>query len=152
MATVTCSLHQTEVRELHAGLQAVSSKHSVTSTCTASSVFLLAKVPHGASILDFAFYCADGAANQEWDIGIQKPEGSTSGSVTVSTSALAQDWSNTGGGILRRQANLKLPYKVSISDEATPRWAWIIATNAVALSESAIMTFSAIYQMDADQA
>lgn len=149
MSTFTASLHNPTVKEIVPGLQAVSSKAAIRTTGTAASSVLLAKVPNGAIIKSLTFYAKDGGADQTWKIGIQQPEGSTSGSVTVSKSALSSAMSNTGAaGITSIGLGGKLPYKVSISSEATPNWAWVIATASAALSASADLTFVVNYEMD----
>lgn len=148
MSTFTASLHS-DLKSSPSGLIAASSKITVGVTGTASSVFLLAKVPNGANIVDFIWVVDDAASDQEYDLGIQKPEGSVSGSVTLSQSALAADQSISNlTTALRPQFGLKLPYKVSISDAAVPRWAWVAAVNQVAISASANMTFTVFYTMD----
>lgn len=149
MATFTASELTSQVRELHAGLQSKSSRLTAAVTGTASSVFYLCKVPHGATILDFLWYAADGGANQTYKLGLQLPmdEGSGTQTFTVTESALSGDQSNTGGATLRGQGN-KLPYVVSLSDSVIQRWAWVQAVASAAISASATMNFSLIYTMD----
>lgn len=152
MSTFTASLHNPNVKEIVPGLQAVSSRATITTTGTAASSVLLVKVPNGAVIKGFTFYAKDGGADQTWKIGIQKPEGSTSGSTTVSKSALLGAVSNTGAaGVSTGPIGNKLPFKVSISSESTPNWAWVIATASAALSASADVTLIVNYEMDCEQ-
>ncbi len=152
MTTFTASLHQSQPREVHVGLQSASSKLTTALTGTAASTFLLAKVPNGAHIKDFHFFADDAGANQTWTLGIQKPEGSTSGSTTVDATALLAATSTSSSETTMRPAGGLLPVKVSISDEALPRWAWIVAVNGAAISASVDMTFVVQYDMDDDAA
>lgn len=151
MSTFTASLHNPNVKEIVPGLQAVSGRATIRTTGTAASSVLLAKVPNGAVIKGFTFYAKDGGTDQTWKLGIQKPEGSTSGSTTVSKSALMAALSNTGAAAISSGNADKLPYKVSISSESTPNWAWVIATASAALSASADVTLIINYEMDCEQ-
>ncbi len=153
MSTFTASLHNPNVKEIVPGLQAVSGRATIRTTGTAASSVLLAKVPNGAVIKGFTFYAKDGGTDQTWKLGIQKPEGSTSGSTTVSKSALMGAVSNTGAAAIVQgpSGGDKLPFKVSISSEATPNWAWVIATASAAISASADVTLIVNYEMDCEQ-
>lgn len=150
MATVTASLHNPNVKEIVPGLQAVSGRATIRAAHGAASSTLLAKVPNGAVIKGFTFYAKDGGADQTWKLGIQKPEGSTSGSTTVSKSALMGALSNSGAAVISFGNADKLPFKVSISSESTPNWAWVIATNSASVSSSADVTLIIQYEMDCE--
>ena len=145
MSTFTASELTSTVRELHTGVIAKSSRLTLAVTGTASSVVLLAKVPDQATIIDFIFYVDDGGADDTWKLGLQLPEGSAS--TTVTESALMTETASTLGPTLRPIGG-KLPYKVSISDTCVQRWAWVQAVNTVAISATATMAFTLIYQMD----
>lgn len=149
MATFTASELTSTVRELHAGVQAKSSKLTVAVTGTASSVFYLAKVPDGATITDFLFFIDDAGADNTWKLGLQLPHAEAGGSntFTVTESALLTETAATLAPTLR-PAGGKLPYRVSISDNVIQRWAWIQAVATVAISASANMNFTVVYQMD----
>ena len=149
MSTFTASQLTSEVRVLHAGVQAKSSKLTVATTGTASSVFLLTKVPHGATITDFIFFIDDAGADNTWKLGLQLPMAEAGGSntFTVTESALLTETAATLAPTLRPSGG-KLPYRVSISDNVIQRWAWIQAVAVVAISASANMNFTVVYQMD----
>lgn len=149
MSTFTASELTSAVRSVHAGLQAKSSRLDVAVTGTASSVVYLAKVPHGATIVDFIFYVDDGGADDTWKLGLQLPHAEAGGSntFTVTESALMTETASTLGPTLRPVGG-KLPYRVSISDNVAQRWAWIQAVNTVAISASAAFRFTVVYQMD----
>ena len=142
MSTFTASLHQSQVREVHAGLQAASSKITIAVTGTASSVVLLAKVPNQAWIHDFVWYAVDAGANNSWKLGIQYPTDKA-----TSESALLAETVNTGGAALR-PSGLKLPFKVSFTATTGEQFAWIVATTVVAISASADQVFSVIYDKE----
>lgn len=148
MATFTASLHNTGVKKLHAGANVVTSVLAVAATGTASTVFLLAKVPNGAVITDWVYYQADAGANNTVKLGLQLPEG-LSGSWTVTESALMTETANTAG-VNFRASNVKTPYKVSFTD--TERFAWVIAVNTAAISASALGRFTIEYVVDQDSA
>lgn len=149
MSTFTASQLTTNVKSGHIGVQSVASKLTVAVTGTASTVFLLGKVPHGANILDFAIYMVDAGANNTWKIGLQMPHAETGGSntFTVTESALMTETANTAG-VMFRHSGLKLPYRVSISDNVSQRWAWIQAVCTAAISASADVRTTVIYTMD----
>ncbi len=151
MSTFTASLHNPNVKEVVPGLQAVSARATIRATGTAASSVLLVKVPNGAVIKSYTFYAKDGGTDQTWKLGIQKPEGSTSGSTTVSKSALMAALSNTAAAVISSGNADKLPFKVSISSESTPNWAWVIATASAAISASADLTLILNYEMDCEQ-
>lgn len=149
MATFTASELTSSVRSVHAGAQSKSSKLTVAVTGTASSVFYLAKVPHGATITDFVFFVDDAGDDNTWKLGLRLPHAEAGGSntFTVTESALLTETAATLAPTLR-PAGGKLPYRVSISDNVIQRWAWIQATAVVAISASADIRFSVIYTMD----
>ena len=141
MSTFTASQHQSQVRELHSGLQSMSSKITVAVTGTASSVVLLAKVPNGCWIKDFVWYAIDGGTNNTWKLGIQYPTDKA-----TSESALLAETANTAGAALR-PSGLKLPFLVSFTATEGVQYAWVAATSVVAISASANQVFSVFYEM-----
>lgn len=149
MATFTASELTSVVRVNEKGLQGKSSRLTVAVTGTASSVFYLAKVPHGATITDFLFFVDDAGADNTWKLGLQLPHAEAGGSntFTVTESALLTETAATLAPTLR-PAGGKLPYRVSISDNVIQRWAWVQATAVVAISASADIRFTVVYQMD----
>ena len=151
MSSLTASLHETNLKKNIARVNLISSRLNTTVTATAASTFLMLKVPNKAVITDFNFYAKDKGDDMEWKLGIQQPEGSTSGSTTVSKSALLTAVSSTGAtGITSLPIGNKLPYKVSLSGEATPKWAWVVATNSAAISASADLRLILTYVFDSD--
>ena len=147
MSTLTAVLTNNNVKQVHAGLNVATTTYTFCATATASSIFLMVKVPDGATIVDYRFFGNDAAADQLYDIGIVKPEGSTSGSVTISISAIDANLC-ISGGVTRNVLSAKLPYKVSISGEASPKWAWVTLMNTIAISASALLSLTVFYTMD----
>lgn len=135
------------VRANHSGVQMAAGTITSAVTATAASVFLLCRVPHGATIVDFMFFADDAAADQTYTLGLVIPEGSTSGSATLTASALLGDTSLSTVTLPFRGTLAKLPYSVDIGDAASPQWAWVCAVNAVATSASASLKIIVWYTM-----
>jgi hypothetical protein len=154
--TYTASLQNNNLKNVHAGVNVVHNLWTFTGTTTTtpSAMFLLAKVPDGATIVDIRFYAVDNGTSQTYDIGVLQPEGSTSGSVTFSQSALASALSISGNVVTRTVQGSstipKLPYKVSLSGEANPKFAWVTAVNSGAMSGTAIFSMTVFYTMDSN--
>lgn len=83
-------------------------------TASGATLVQLCKIPHGATIIDINALASSGAATNPMDIGI------SSGNASTFASA------GTGGAIVR--ATKGLPYRVSVSDDATVRYATLTAT------------------------
>jgi hypothetical protein len=143
MSTFTASEWTSNVKAVHAGVQSKSAVAAVTVTGTASSVFKLCRIPNGATIVDFLWYVKDAGTDQSYELGIRYPSSDT---YTVSESALSAAVSTTLGVLTRGSA--KLPYKVSISDDAVQSEIWIEAKAVVAISASADHRFTVFYTMD----
>ena len=143
--TFTASENTPVVKEMPWGVLSKSSTFTLSTTATASSIFLLVKVPDQATILDFQFFIESGGANGTWELGVQLPEGSSSWTLTQSAISPAQ--SDSPSAVLR-PIGVNLPYTVSISSECPQRWAWITAVNSAAASASAIMRMTVYYTMD----
>jgi hypothetical protein len=145
MATFTASQLTSQVKAIHAGVQSKTGDISAVGvTGTASSVFYLAQVPVGATIVDWMLTASTGGANQTVKIGLRLPISDT---WTVTESVLASDLSLTGGQS-HRGTNAKLPYKVSLTNNHHNNFAWVQAVAAAALSTTASMRFTVYYTMD----
>lgn len=151
MSTFTASeLYSTgQARDIPSGVIAKSARITVAVTGTASSVIMWFKVPHGATIIDYVWQMDDGGADNQWKLGIQYPLLDAGGSLsyTLTESALATETSSSAGTI-NRPGYGKLPYLVSISDNVTQRWAWVIATGVLNISASLTQQLTLVYQMD----
>lgn len=149
MSTFTASELTTNVKAGHIGVQSACSRLTLAVTGTASSVVYLAKIPHGANIIDFAVYCSDGGTNNTWKIGLQMPHAESGGSntFTVTESALMTETANSTGAMFR-WSSTKLPYRVSISDNVTQRWARVQMVCTAAISAVAEFRSTILYTMD----
>jgi hypothetical protein len=152
--TFTASERTSGVRHMPSGVITKSSLFTLSTGGSASSIFLLCRVPDRATILDFSFFVDDaggsGTANQAvnntWQLGFSMPEGSSS--VTLTKSAISPAQANLVGGTVIRPTGVNLPVTLSISSECPQRWAWICATPSITPSASAVMKFSVKYTMD----
>lgn len=145
MATFTASEWSNQVREMPSGVLAKTATFTLSATATASSVFLLVKIPDQATIVDFMFFAESGGADNTWDLGLLLPEGSAS--TTATQSALSAAFSDSPSFLARPSGNL-IPVTVSISSECLQRWAWVTAVNKIAASATAVMRCTVFYTMD----
>lgn len=149
MSTFTASELTSAIKAGHTGVQNATSRLTLAVTGTASSVIYLCRVPHGATITDFSIYISDGGTNNTWKIGLQLPHAEAGGSntFTVTESALMTETANTGGAFFRNTA-IKLPYRVSISDNVVQRWARVMMVCTAAISAVAEVRSTIYYSMD----
>lgn len=144
MTTFTGSFLRSIPTTPHTGVQVEGSQTTITATGTASSVILVARVPNGATILDWTLYQTNGAgASQTLEMGTSN-----------SPSALLAILSITGSGTFFHGMNLAnggvtlLPVRVSLSDDVEPRWVYIRLKFGVAISATADVRFQLWYTMD----
>lgn len=151
MTTFTASLHNATVKSLHTGVQHVSSNlPAVGATGTASSVFLLVKVPHGAKIVDWRLAATCGSATNTFKLGTSASESALS--TTFSLSGSASTELNHSVHTPDTSARIALlPAHVSLSDDREPRWVWIQAVAVVDICATASMHFDLWYKNDADE-
>lgn len=142
MATFTASQISANVRNLHTGVQVAGGHISLCGTATASSVFLLAKVPNHCTIVDFIFYGSTGGANGEIKIGTSNSESALAANFSYSASA-----SSEVSPLHHRGLNTKLPVRISLSDDAGD-FVWLQAIVSVDISASAIMRATFFYVCD----
>ncbi len=139
MATFTAS-EVNSMRAVHAGVNAV--RAYFEGSVTTSEVILLAKIPHGATLLDWRITggtAVDGGTGT-WKIGFQ-------GSVidAISGNSLTDDslhaglsltaggcggaylanWSVSASIMVASRSRLNLPIKISVSDDAVNRFVWM---------------------------
>lgn len=146
MATYTAS----EVnggRSVHAGLNVVRSRF--VGALTVSEVCLLARIPHGATLVDWKVVGgnANAASTGSYKIGISPfAVDAIRGGASLTEAALHSGLSLTSGGmggaymssswsvsasimVPNFAANV-LPLKISVSDDAAQRYVWLAATAA----------------------
>jgi hypothetical protein len=156
MATFTASLlNGNVVKAHHEGVIAVASNTTLAATATASSILLLARVPHGATLLDYWVKLFTGGVAQTLKLGTSAtPSGilaltSLSQTYSISTQNIAPTpYGIFNQGMLRHGAGDLLPARISLSDDVVQRWVWVQGTLGVAISASAFCTFMLFYTMD----
>lgn len=144
MSTLTASQFNSNVVAHHLGNITVGGVVDSTATATASSVWLLCRVPNGAVILDWMIYVDDAGADTIWKIGTSNTE-SALGSFSLSASQSNLEGSNYRDG---RLFSHLLPVQVSLSDDVEPSHVWIQAVNSAAVSASADIRFQLTYTMN----
>ena len=147
MSTFTASELTSPGKVLHAGLVSKSGVLTVGATGTASSIFMLASIPNGATVVDWVWYVDDAGDNQTWQLGIRWPEGTSSYTTSPSALSAAQSISSAvPAGRIFPQGNV--PYKFSFSQGHRESYGWIVAENSAAISASAVHRFTLVYTMD----
>lgn len=133
MATTTMTPAQSWFQpNTNPGVQVVTGEMLITATGTVFGSLWLAKIPHGATILDGRFYVG-AAASGDIEIGV-----SATHSVFLSTATLA--------GAAWHEFDVSFNYLVSVSDDATQRYDIIKASQS--LSWSGTYKFQIFYSMD----
>ncbi len=138
MATLTATAAASTVqpRNVHAGLNSVSVQYNSSATALSDSAttVLMCKVPNGATIVDVLEYHTTGAATCPTDLGIQ-------GSLAAFNSA--------GTKATVNRASTGVPYKVSLSDDATNQFVYVTATPTHGTSTTSFKcNLSVVYAMD----
>ncbi len=157
MASFTASLLSANIKAVHTGIVAVGGATSNSATTTASSVVLLSKVPHGATLVDWWFRFQSGAADAGAEIGTSN---SPSGIMAMTTLSLTLSHSGTiiagtpiGGTFNRNYYRAPMggdlmPVRISLSDDVQPAEVWVKMTFRTALSESMALTWMLFYTTD----
>lgn len=135
MATVTFTPAQSwfQPSTSHEGVNVVVGELTVTTSSTTWGKVLLAKVPHGATIISLE-YLPGAAASGNYEVGF-----SATHSVLVSTATMA--------AASVQRLNVSLGYRVSVSDNAPNRWDYMVASQS--LSFSGVYRFVLTYSMAA---
>lgn len=119
MSTVTASLVNSEPTLQHEGVTAVRSAITTSSSLSASSIVLLAKIPNHTYVLDGYVAGTSAAADgTTFKVGVVA-ESDLSAAITFSSTASS----------LKRFDAATLPVKVSLSDSANPQWTWLYLTH-----------------------
>ena len=146
-ATYTCTTFMNTPKAVHVGDQSVSGNVVWTATSTVGDIAFLAKIPHGATIVDFIEYHTTGATAQALSFGLGSGAAAGGGanlSVLVSSGAQATmnrfSFANTLG---------KAPQVVSVSDLDTQRYAILQAkVESGSTTTSLKVSFIINYRMD----
>lgn len=146
MSTVTASQAQSQVRNLHAGENVAWSQLTDGTTRTASSVFLLVKVPNQSWITDAQFYVDDGGAGTTWKFGVHylTDKAATESALHTETSLSATVTASGGAGLTGlfdfREVKAgpgKIPFYVSFTATENVTHAWVSMVNTAVTSASA---------------
>lgn len=144
MATYTSTVFANEPKAVHVGNMAVSGQYSFGATASSTGdVVFLAKIPHGAVIVDFMENHTTGATTQPISFGMAL--GGASGGAASFSCFIA---SGTQGAV-NRLSVLGIPLTVSVSDNRTERWAPLAAkVEGGSATTSLIINWVCTYRMD----
>lgn len=140
MATLTSTAAAAAIpaRSVHAGLQSKSVQYNSGATAisdSATTIFMV-KVPNGATIVEVSEYHTTGAATCPVDLGVQ-------GSLALFNSA--------GTKATVNRASTGIPYKVSLSDDATNQFVYVTATPTSGTSTTSFKCdLTVMYNVDED--
>lgn len=165
MTTFTASFLSQNVNTNPTGVQVMSSViNEVSVTGTAGSVFLLGRIPNGATIVDWHMYVTTGGNQQQIEIGTSATPCGIASAFSLSatfTAKLAAHNSSTSASLTaldfpntkeftdhRAPKGDRLPVRISLSDDVIPQSVMLQARNIIAISATAAMTFSVFYTMD----
>ncbi len=160
MTTFTCSQLSSDAKAVHTGVIVTSSALSLTVTGTASSIFLLSRVPNGATLVDFVLRFQSAGLSQTIKIGTSaSPSGimqittmsltySHSGTQQVDYGLAGQGWIRSPGGSRNNKVNDFMPVRLSLSDDLQPASVWIQATAGHDICQSAFLVWTLFYTMD----
>ena len=144
--TYTCSVFNATPKQVHAGDQTVQGK-MVLPANSVTDVMFLAKVPHGARIVDFYEYHSNGQTAAVLDFGFSKgiaAGGGANYSCLVSGGALA-----TMNRMSLAASPTGAPVQISLSDLDPVRYAALVALAVSGtFTISVSLGFSLTYRMD----
>lgn len=119
VATYTCTVFNNGPKDHHVGVQAVAGKAQWTAAGTVGDIVFLAKIPHGATIVDFHEYHTSGQTAAGISFGFDRgiaAGGGGNASVLIASGAIATE---------NRMAFASLtgPVTISLSDLDPVRYA-----------------------------
>lgn len=134
--TATAAASTGPVRNVHAGVNSITSTYSgSTEISPSATTILMAKIPNRATILDIQGIVSSGAATCPFYLGVSSGD--------LSTFATG----GTVATVLRGTKNL--PYDISLSDSAAAQYVYIKATVTPGTATSEVqMTVTTLYTMD----
>jgi hypothetical protein len=147
-ATYTATTFNNPPRQLHAGVNHVSGSYNAGAVVTSlGDVIFLAKIPHGATILDILVDHSSGETATGVDYGLAKGHDNT-GNASLSCFASAVALATITRNTVRRAAGLG-PQRVSVSDLDPVRYGIFSAVPRTgSASLSLMINFSITYRMD----
>jgi hypothetical protein len=143
LSTYTCTTWTNSPKAVEIGNSSVSGQVVWTATSTVGDVALLAKIPHGATIIDIIEDHSTGAAAQALSFGLDR--GAVAGGGGNSSCFIASGAQAT----VNRKNVVGLPITVSVSDNDTNRWASLTAkVESGTTTTSLVVNFTIVYRTD----
>lgn len=149
MATFTCSaaLPGVQAKQVHAGVNSVTFNRPDVASAAAGDVFLCAKIPNRAMVLDAAIRMGHRADTQATAniILAKSGDGSASSVAQLGTQVM----SATGGAVMFRPSTTWTPTRISLSDDAAVQYALLkISLQAGSTTTSYSFSGYLLYTMD----
>lgn len=145
MATYTASLMANTPKAVHAGVNAISvSYNGGANTTSAGDVIWLAKIPHGARILDVIEDHSTGATSSALSLGL------ATGGAAGGGASLSAFIASGAQATKNRLSVLGIPPLVSVSDADPNRYGILAAktTEAGTATTSLILNVTVLYSTD----
>lgn len=143
MATYTATIFANAPKAVHAGVNSVSGQFNLgTQAATVGDILYLAKIPHGATIVDVVEDHTNGQGAFAVSIGLAS--GGPGGSATFSC-FIANGAVNT----VNRRNVAGVPLTVSVSDNDAGRYGVLAAKlESGSLTTNTLINFSVLYRTD----
>ncbi len=147
------------LKAVHTGLNVVRSRYEVATTAatlTVSDLILLARIPNKATVYEWrlAGGCGAAASTGTWKLGVNVPTAANSlvnpinSGASLTDDALHAAMSLTTAAVYSSYAAAatNIPFKVSLSDDNTQQYIWIVATtNAGSFTGTTSLQFDVKY-------
>lgn len=149
MATFTCSaaLPGVQPKQGHRGVNSVVFTRAGVASAAAGDVFLCAKIPNRAMVLDAAIRMGHLADTQATANVFLAKNGDGSGTAIAQLGT--QVLSATGGAVMFRPSTTWTPTRISLSDDAAVQYAWLkISQQAGSTTTSFSFSGYLLYSMD----
>lgn len=143
LSTYTSTVWTNTPKAVHIGSNSVSGQIMWTATSTVGDVAFLAKIPHGATIVDLIEDHSTGATAQALKFGLDRgvaAGGAGNRSIFIAAGAQAT---------VNRRSVVGIPVTVSVSDTDANRYATLTAQVASGTTTtSLVVNFTVIYRTD----
>ena len=140
MATLTSTaVANNTMRQVHTGVNALSVDFNAGATAISISAttILMARIPHGATIVGITSLVTSGAATTPYDLGIG---GGVNDNLSAFGNAIA------AGAI--SHGEFGLPYDVSVTDTAVPYETLAVTVTPASVTASVKVSLTVLYTMD----
>lgn len=142
-ATYTCTTWTNSPKAVEIGNSSVSGQLVWTATSTVGDIGFLARIPHGATIVDIIENHSTGASSQALSFGLGS--GAVAGGGANASCFIASGAQAT----VNRTTVLGLPVTVSVSDLDTNRWATLLCkVESGTTTTSLVVNFTIVYRTD----